>query len=123
MSKEQFKVIVAGSRGFTNYPLMRLKLDKILSVKAETHDIVIVSGTAKGADILGEKYAKEKGYEIIRMPAQWDTYGKRAGFIRNKKMAEISDACVIFWDGESKGSFNMYWIAEDLGLITRLIKY
>ena len=38
------------------------------------------------------------------MPADWDKYGKSAGFIRNKEMVDIADAAIIFWDGDSKGT-------------------
>lgn len=123
MKKEQFKVIVAGSRGFDNYELMKIKLDNILSAKAETHDIVIISGTARGADQLGEKYAKEKGYKIIRMPADWDKYGKRAGYIRNEEMAKIGDSAVLFWDGISPGTKHMRDLALRYKLIIRIVNY
>lgn len=123
MKREEFKVIVAGSRGFSDYAYLRDRLDYYLADKSKDVDIVIVSGTANGADKLGEKYAEEKGYRVIKMPAQWDKYGKRAGYLRNTEMAKISDSAVIFWDGVSHGSKHMYNIAVELGLQVRLVKY
>ena len=41
------KVIVAGSRNFNDYNLLKNKLDVILSNQKE---VIIVSGTARGAD-------------------------------------------------------------------------
>ena len=57
-----------------------------------------------GADKLGERYALEKGFVIERYPAEWEKYGKAVDPLRNKKMAEISDCVICFWDGKSKGT-------------------
>lgn len=99
------KVIVAGGRDFTNYDLMREKLDFLL--KNYAPDIEIVCGEALGADSLGKFYAQRKGYNVLSYPADWDKYGKSAGIRRNKQMAEIADVLVAFWDGKSRGTKNM----------------
>jgi hypothetical protein len=116
-----FKVIVAGTRDFNNYHLLKMKLDKILS--NITDDIIIVSGKAKGADTLGEKYAKEKGYQIAEFPADWEKFGRSAGYKRNVQMAEYADACVCFWDGRSPGTKHMINIANQYKLQIRVVKY
>ena len=122
MSK--FKIIVAGGRSFNNYDLLEQKLDYYLSSKIkEGYDIVIISGTAKGADSLGEKYAINKGYEIERFPANWDKYGKSAGYRRNVDMANVADACIVFWDGTSPGSKHMIDIANTKRLALRIVNY
>jgi len=118
-----FKVIVAGGRKFNNYNLLKDKLDHYLSQKKENEEIVIISGTANGADKLGERYANEKGYQIIRFPANWDEFGKSAGYIRNTKMANIANACVVFWDGISPGSKHMIDIAKNKNLLLRVVNY
>lgn len=41
------------------------------------------------------------------MPADWTTYGKKAGYIRNEAMAEKADAVIVFWDGKSPGAGHM----------------
>ena len=121
--KKNFHVIIAGSRDFSNYSLLEEKCDYILSRKKETNKIVVISGTAQGADRLGERYARERGYEIMRMPADWDSHGKKAGYIRNCDMADRADALIAFWDGKSKGTHNMIDIAKRKGLIVRVVKY
>lgn len=112
------KVIVAGGRDFDDYPLLCRKLDAILSRQT---DIQIVCGEARGADSLGRKYAEERGYTVISFPADWDRYGRSAGFRRNEEMAKVADALVAFWDDKSKGTANM------IGLMslkpTRVIRY
>mgnify|MGYP003533449592 CR=1 FL=1 len=115
-----FKVIVAGGRDFNDYSLLKEKLESLLKNKNE---IEIVSGKARGADSLGEQYANEKGYPINSHPANWDEYGKSAGYIRNKEMAEYADALVAFWDGKSRGTKHMIDLAENKGLLVRVIYY
>ena len=115
-----FKVIIAGGRDFNDYKLLKQKADFILQNQTE---IEIVSGAARGADKLGERYAKEKGYSISSHPADWDKYGKSAGYIRNKEMAEYADALIAFWDGKSKGTKHMIDLAEKQGLKNKVVKY
>ena len=120
-----FKVIIAGSREFDDYDKLKEKCDKILSRKVkEGEEIIVVSGAARGADTLGEKYAEEKGYKVERYPANWNKYGNRAGYLRNKKMAEVSNACIVFLckDSENKGSKMMISIATEEKLLLRVIK-
>jgi hypothetical protein len=112
------KVIIAGGRTFKDYNLLSLKCDKILSQQTE---IEIISGTAYGADKLGEKYANDKGYKLSQFPADWNKFGKKAGYIRNEEMANYGDALIAFWDGESKGTKNMIDIARNLKV--KVIKY
>lgn len=112
-----YKLIVAGSRGWNSYESLREGVDAFIEefVPPET-EVEIVSGTAAGADTLGERYAKEKGYALTRMPAEWNVHGKAAGAIRNTLMAKYADGCAIFWDGTSRGSAHMSKEAENHNL-------
>ena len=120
---EEFRVIIAGTRDFSNYELLKEKCDNILSTKRQDSNIVIVSGTAKGADRLGERYASERGFLLRRFPADWDKDGNKAGPIRNAKMADNADALIAFWDGTSRGTAHMIRMAKEKGLATRVINY
>jgi len=113
--KQEFKVVICGSRGFENYEVLKEFCDKILVNKAKTHEIVIVSGTAKGADTLGERYAKERGYKCVRMPAEWDKYGQKAGYLRNEEMLKIADGVIAFWKSNSPGTAHMIKITKETG--------
>lgn len=133
---EQFKIIVAGTRTFNDYELLKTTLDNLLQNKT---DIVIMSGGAKGADALGERYAKENNYPVEKYEADWNNldvkpcvvkyskYGKPynalAGHIRNEKMAQAACAAAIFWDGSSTGSKNMKTLAEQYNLKLTIIEY
>ncbi len=115
-----FKVIIAGTRTFDNYELLVEKCDIILQNFKD--EIEVVSGTARGADQLGERYAEEKGYAIAKFPADWDVYGNAAGYKRNEKMAIYSHGLIIFWDGISKGSKHMIDLAKKHNLKVRIIR-
>lgn len=116
-----FKVIVAGSRNFTDYDLLTQKLDTLL--QNVTDEIEIVSGTASGADKLGERYAEKRCLSVKRFPADWDKHGKRAGYLRNAEMAKYADALVAFWDGKSKGTEHMINLAQENNLRIKRVMF
>ena len=116
-----YKVVVAGGRNFNNYQLLNEKLDKIL--KNKMPNVTIISGTAKGADRLGELYAQHHNIALQQYPANWDFFGRRAGYLRNIQMAEAADAVIVFWDGESRGTKMMIDIAKTYHLPLRIIRY
>ena len=95
---------VVGSRTFSNYDLLCTTLDKLRLVDPDVH--TIVSGGARGADQMGERYAKEEGLETLIFEPDWAKHGKAAGLIRNKDIVAASDYVVAFWDGESRGTLN-----------------
>lgn len=117
-----FRIIICGGRDFSNYPLLRNKCIYFLSKKRK-EDIVIICGKANGADTLGEKFAKENNYKIEYFPANWEKYGKSAGFIRNKEMIDIADAVIAFWNGESKGTENTISLAKEKNIPLRIVYY
>lgn len=88
---------IIGSRGFKDYDFLCEKLSWIT-------DETIVSGGAKGADFLGKKFAKERNLPYIEFPADWDKYGRSAGYKRNLKIVDNSDLVIAFWNGTSKGT-------------------
>lgn len=117
----KFKVIIAGSRHFEDFPLLVEKCDAILRQKIKTHDVIIISGTANGADKLGERYASMRGLAINRFPAKWDEFGKMAGMMRNAEMLDNADSAIVFWDGSSRGSQHMINITRRSGKPLRVI--
>ena len=119
---KELRIIIAGGRDFSDYE--KLKKDSLSAIKdcaAELYGkekivknlITIISGTANGADKLGEEFAQEFGLSLKMMPADWSKNGKRAGYMRNIEMAEFatsdnSNAVLIaFWDGKSRGTEHM----------------
>ena len=115
------KIIIAGSRNFTDYQKLKTECDQFLQ---DHKNIEIVSGGHyKGADKLGIEYANEKGFDLIKFPAEWNKFGKAAGPKRNKEMAKYADALIVFWDGKSKGTLNMINLAKEEALKIKIIFY
>jgi len=132
------RIIIAGSREFNDYRLLHDKCHQIFdelskegllsgNMKTDIPNMEIVSGTARGADQLGERFAKEYNYIVKRMPANWDLYGKSAGYKRNEQMAlyakEDNGALIAFWDGLSKGTKHMIDLANKHGLKVFIVKF
>lgn len=118
------RVIIAGSRNFNNYNLLNSTISNYL--KENTNNVEIISGTARGADQLGERFANEYGYQIKRFPADWNLYGKSAGPIRNREMAEYASdgqgVLFTFWDGKSRGTKSMINLAKKFGLEVHIVR-
>lgn len=114
------KIIIAGSRDFNDYELLKQYVDHILQNVAQREEIEIVSGGAKGADTLGERYAREREYKLTRFVAEWDKYGRSAGPRRNEQMGDYADALIAFWDGKSKGTSHMIEYAKRKGILVRV---
>ena len=108
------RLIVAGSRNFEDYQLLESSLDEFIELHSlgdPDPGVIIISGLAKGADLLGVQYAKKRGYQVEEFPANWKL-GRSAGPKRNLEMAKSANACIVFWDGVSKGTANMIELAK-----------
>lgn len=93
------KVLICGSRSINDPAVVAQAVAK--SGMKPTH---IVSGGARGVDILARFFARSKGIELTEYIADWDRYGKRAGYLRNCVMVGAADAVIAVWDGESPGT-------------------
>lgn len=122
--RSTYKLIIAGTRTFNDHNLMRKEVIKFINEhNINESSLEIISGGARGADRLGELYAKHKNYDLIIMSADWDTYGKAAGYRRNAKMAKYADGCIVFWDGVSRGTKHMIDLANKEELDLKIVKY
>ena len=97
------KVIIAGSRTIFDFSLLEE------AVKNAAFDITqVVSGRARGVDQMGELWALKNGVNLKTFPAKWQTFGKVAGILRNRTMAEYADALIaLMVQGGSSGTENM----------------
>ena len=103
------RFVIAGSRTVSDiiflYDAIReLEIDEKLITE-------VISGNARGADRLGEIYAEENSLPLTIMPAEWEKFGKSAGYRRNEDMAKICDAVICLWAGESRGTKHMMDLA------------
>lgn len=140
IQKKPVKVIICGSRTFDHYQFLEVTMRDIFreltsqgilygSPEKDSELIEIVSGGAKGADILGEWFGKNYGLQVKVMLADWEKNGDQAGLIRNKEMVDYvsSEDCygmvVAFWDGQSKGTQHCFNYAKDKELDVRIILF
>ena len=93
------KLSVIGSRTFENYEML---VNEILKLNLNISSVI--SGGAKGADTLAERWANENNIPIILYKPDWKKYGRAAGLRRNENIIESCDFCLAFWDGKSKGT-------------------
>ena len=118
-----FNLIVAGGRDFSDYPRMETALFAFAERLEGDYEINIVSGMAKGADNLAVRFCRSHGVNLIEMPADWNQYGKSAGYRRNSDMAAIAHGLIAFWDGKSRGTSHMINIAQKRGLLVQIERY
>jgi len=112
------KTIIAGSRTCNDIEALNLALSY------HDYDITeIICGKAKGADTLGELFGIDNNIPIKYYPAEWDKYGKSAGCIRNKQMADNAEVLICLWDGISNGSKNMIKLAKQAKLKILVFNY
>lgn len=120
------RIIIAGSRDFNNYKLLEQSLLDFIG-SFEHNQIEIISGTARGADRLGEQFSNSMNYNLVRFPADWDKYGKSAGYRRNAEMAKYASeedgVLFAFWDGQSRGTKHMIDLANKYDLEVHVINY
>jgi hypothetical protein len=115
------RVLVCGSRDFSNARLLDAVVRGYLTSIATTREShVIIHGAARGADTLAGECADRIGVRVESYPADWDRYGKRAGYVRNQQMLDEGkpDLVVAFYSGEhkSKGTEMMVKIASQAGV-------
>lgn len=117
------KLIIAGSRTFLDYNLLKFEVIKFAVESQFDASPIIISGTARGADALGERFAEQYNLQIERYPADWNLHGRTAGHIRNEEMAKNATHCIVFWDGKSAGTKSMIDLSKKYKLKLKVITY
>jgi len=111
------KLIVAGSRTFTDYQF----LCQVLA--PDRYRITrVLTGGARGAELLGYRWAWKHAIRHQRFRADWERFGKSAGVRRNHQMAQAGDMLVCFWDDVSTGSAHMISCMQQLGKPSVIIR-
>lgn len=112
------KIIIAGSRNFSDKNYIYKKLDILLST---IKDLEIVEGGCRGVDLIAKQYAMDRNIPYKEFPANWEVYGKKAGPIRNREMAKYADGLIAFYDGKSAGTGNMIKTAKENNLKIKIV--
>jgi hypothetical protein len=106
------KAIVCGGRDFSDLKYLESCLDKCRQWWGLNH---IITGGAKGADSLAHHWALKRHLNTEVFHAQWDTYGKGAGMIRNRLMLTQLPQVVVAFKG-GNGTENMITISRQAGI-------
>jgi len=112
------RILVCGGRDYIDYKEFDSLMDSVYSNLGEGYDFecVIIQGGAKGADFLARGWANSLGFECIEFPADWKTYGKGAGHIRNQQMLDEGRPDVVVAFPGGKGTKDMVARARKAGI-------
>lgn len=127
-----YRVLLTGSRTWDDEVLMRKAFSSIAEQNEHAFKVILVHGTAHGADQMGERIAKELEWSIERHPAHWNSHDdncpgwhegekvcKRAGHRRNEEMVNLgADICLAFIKSKSAGASSCAKSAEKKGIPT-----
>jgi hypothetical protein len=111
------RVLVCGGRTFTDFALLCLILDRVLGFpNRDPLSVTLIHGAAPGADSLADDYARLRGIPVDKYPAEWSTFGRGAGPLRNRKMLiEGKPDLVVAFPG-GRGTANMILQAKIRGV-------
>jgi hypothetical protein len=110
---EPLRLLVCGGRGYAEWVAACAALDDVLSRRPIA---VVIAGGARGADALAVRWAEDRHLAALVFPADWTTYGKRAGFIRNRQMLrEGRPTFVVAFPGGT-GTADMVRASREAGL-------
>lgn len=112
------RVLICGGRDYKN----QIEFDTVM---ASLHDRLkitcVISGGARGADAMAEKWADENKIPKEIYQARWDVYGKAAGHWRNARMLGEGrpQLCIAFPGG--RGTADMVHKCETAGVTVQKI--
>lgn len=113
------KLLIAGSRSISEDKLRDLfDINSLVRMfDLEWPKEFVHGGAARGTDRwfaeVCDSYHDTTPTKVFS--AEWVKYGKRAGMIRNNKMAVYADVLILIWDGKSSGSAQMKSAMMNLG--------
>lgn len=125
-SKNGFRVIIAGSKSFSNYKMFKERCDHYLSEIKKEHAIIIITGTSVNTKELIERYAKSRSLLIEYCNANWGRYGQNAAYVSNEEMLENADAVIAFSginDHEATVTNSLIKLAKSKNIQVGVVKY
>lgn len=124
------RIIINGSRGFSDYNLLKRYMKSFIMMRRFNPDqIEIISGGARGADTHAIKFTEEYNLQLKIMKPDW-SMGRRAGILRNQEMLDYATTniwekaiLVSFWDGQSRGTKHMIDISKKKGIEVNIVNF
>lgn len=117
------KIVIFGGRDFSDYHRMEQDFLTLAENVGDEVGLSIVSGMARGADAVAVQIARKHHVKLYEFPADWDTHGRGAGFIRNRQMAEFADEGIGYWDQRSRGTRGMILDMQKLNKPLTVLHY
>ena len=105
---------IAGSRTITDIRHVRLAVER-----CGWEITAVVSGCARGVDMLAIEFAKAEGLPYIEYTVtarDWAREGKAAGVNRSREMIRCSEGLIAVWDGYSRGTKHTIGMAQRSGI-------
>jgi hypothetical protein len=102
------KVVICGSRDLQNYQLVEEAV-----TRSGFEISTVLSGSSRGVDRLGIAFARNHHHPVQVFMPEWERFGKRAGMVRNREMAQTAEAVIAIWDGQSRGTRNIIELASN----------
>ncbi len=117
-------VMVCGSRSITDVTWVERQIVEYLKeIYSGDMDFIIINGLAKGVDMIAKNWAESHKVGTWDFPAEWDKYGRSAGYRRNVTMVEKCDYCLILWDGQSHGTKHDIDLCIEKNKPHKIVKY
>ena len=107
----EHRVLVCGGRDFSYRDQLFSTLDTLCP-----QPTLIIHGAARGADHLASQWAASRGVTQMPMPADWDRYGKSAGFRRNAEMLSAGHPHLVVAFPGGRGTQMMTDLARKAGV-------
>lgn len=104
------RLAIIGSRTFDDLVCAKKVYEKLLGGFRVDQ---IISGGAKGADLISKQIAEFYNVDYLEFPAEWDKHGKSAGFRRNQQIIDACQVVLAFHDGKSKGTEHSINLARE----------
>lgn len=123
------RIAIVGSRGYPRIDLVTGLLHRLhRHAMATGQPITIVSGTwpgsrgnmPPGVDETAIATAQALEMPVAVYAADWKTYGKRAGPLRNRTIVENSDRLVAFWTLTTRGTADVLDLALAKGIVAKV---
>lgn len=116
------KILVTGSRDWTDARLIQQEIFRVLyETKTTYNSAALIHGACPtGADAIADQSGRDTGMHVVRVPADWSRWGRKAGYVRNAEMVELEpDICLAFIRNGSRGASITAQLAEAAGIETR----
>ncbi len=111
------RVLVCGGRDYNDVEKIEWELQCITDPQhGGKYSYTLISGMARGVDTIAANWAYKNGMNVEEYPADWDTFGKAAGFMRNKQMLEEGKPDLVIAFPGGKGTAMMVKLARDAGV-------